>query len=96
MNFATVVTTIQESHKTPETLEITMNFLDAITTLQYLWKRNKHFIISHNRDNKWCHHCGTCAHHNYTEKELKTHILKEIDQCRECNGILLFLCYCCP
>ena len=96
MNFATVVPTIPESHKTPETLEITMNFLDAITTLQNLWKRNKHFIISHNRDNKWCHHCGTCAHHNYTEKELKTHILKEIDQCRECNGILLFLCYCCP
>jgi hypothetical protein len=89
MNFATVVTTIQESHKTPETLEITMNFLDAITILQNQWKRNK-------LNKKFCLHCGTCPQYNYTEKELNAHIVKEIDQCRECNGILLFLCYCCP
>ena len=91
MNFTTVVTNIRESYKTPEMLEHTMNFLDAITTLQNLWKRKKHFIIG----NKLCHNCGTCAHDHFTEKELKTHILKEIDRCGVCNGILEFLCYCC-
>ena len=66
MNFTNAVVIINESYKKHDTLESAINFVDAITFLQNLWKRNKHQIIAY-RNNSYCDYCNC-------KKNIKTSI----------------------
>jgi len=84
---------IKESHKNPKVLQGAMDFLDAITLLQNVWKKDKDQIKTNNRT---CYDCGTLNSSGYSYEEIKKkHMIIEICTCRVCSNVYYYDCYCC-
>lgn len=91
MNFAKATIIIKESYKNPETLEAANNFLDAITLLQNMWKKNKL-----NKPYKCCKYCKTLLIDiiNGDDQPPKSCIIRNIVKCNDCGCVLWWECYC--